>query len=229
MALLAAPTLQNLVSAVRTLLNQPDPKNSFWTDTELTAYLNEGVRLYFLECVLSNEGYFTTTTNLNISTDSELVPLPEDCFQVKNLWKKVTDGYMVLPYKNSLTESYSTQGGTGSDTFLPSYYFRGNNIVLHPVPNYTEAAGLKLEYIQFPDNMVWGGDSLTSQVSPVFKQLIEMYAVYKAKMKESLVNGASMHKVAEENLAALYKTFKDNISRRSRHPVYVVPHNPETY
>jgi hypothetical protein len=228
MATLSSPTLQQLITSTRTMLNQPKESNSFWKDVELTEYLNEAVRLYFLECVNANEGYFTTTTDLDITANTETVTLPTDCFQVKNLWKAVTGGFILLPYRNSVTEGYSTQGGSGTETFLPSYTFRGNSLVLHPTPNFSQTAGLKLEYIQFPDQMVWGGDSMTSQVSPIFKQLIIMYAVYKAKLRESMVNGVNTYGVAQSNLTELYTTFKNSLSRRSRNPTFTIPFDPET-
>lgn len=228
MATLSAPTLQQLLNSVRTMLNQPKESNSFWKDVELTEYLNEAVRLYFLECVQANEGYFTTTTDLNIVANTETIALPTDCFQVKNLWKKVTNGYVSLNYRNSVTDGYSTQGGSNNESFFPAYQFRANNLVLHPTPNFSETSGIKLEYIQFPDQMVWGGDSMTTQVSPIFKQLIQMYAVYKAKLRESMVNGVNLYDVPKSNVNELYVTFKDAIARRSRNPSSVVPFNPES-
>lgn len=228
MATLTQPTLQNLLTGVRTMLGQRDPLNSYWKDDELTDYINEAVRIYFLECVLANEGYFTTQTDLNIVANTETIALPTDCFEVKNVWKKVTNGYIVLPYRNSMVESYSTQGGSSSESYIPSYYFQSNNLVLRPTPNFSETAGIRIEYIQFPDNMVWGGDSMTNQVSPVFKQLIVMYAVYKAKLRESMVNGVATYAVAETNLNRLYILFKDTITQRSKNPTYVVPFNPES-
>lgn len=227
MATLSAPTLQNLLTNVRSLLNQPDSNNSFWRDTELTEWLNEGVRLYFSEVVQMNEGQFNAQTDLNITTDTETVALPSDCFQVKNLYKKVTDGYEILPYRNNVTESYSTRGGTSSNGYFPAYYFRANNIVLRPIPNFTESSGLRLEYIQFPETMVNGGDTMTAQVSPIFKNVVEMYAVYKAKLKESLVNGINTYGGAEENLGALVKQLRDALSGRSKNPTYIIPFSPE--
>lgn len=228
MATLSTPTLQQLLVSTRTLLNQPKESNSFWKDVELAEYLNEAVRIYFLECVMVNEGYFTTQSDLNVVADTETVALPSDCFQVKNLYKKVTNGYALLPYRNNLTEGYSTQGGSSNETYFPSYYFRGNSLVLHPVPNSAETSGLRLEYIQFPDQMVWGGDSLTAQVSPVFKQLLVIYAVYKAKLKESMVNGVNVFAIPQQHLGELYKTFKDTLSKRSKNPIYTVQFNPES-
>jgi hypothetical protein len=229
MSTLAAPTLQNLITSVRNMLNQPNPQNSFWKDTELTEYLNEGVRIYFGEVVQNNEGLFTTTTDLNITSGTETVALPSDFFSIKNLWKKQSGSYQVLPYRNSVDEGYPTNGATTGDGYLPSYFFRSNNIVLRPVPNFSETAGLKIEYVQFPDTMVNGGDSLTTQVSPMFKQVIETYAVYKAKLKESLVTGVQVHAAAGELLGSHVKMLRDAIANRSKNPTYVIPFNPEEF
>jgi len=227
MATLTSPSLQNLLTHIRRILNQPDPQNSFWKDDELTEYINEAIRVYFMEVLQINEGYFTTTADLNITANSETVALPSDCFQVRTVWKKVSNGYEVLPFRNVTDESYSTQGGPSSESYRPCYYFRGNSLVLRPTPNSSEASGLKVEYVQFPDTLIYGGDSMTAQVSPLFKQLIEMYAVYKAKLKETLVNGVNVHKNAEESLTGLYKAFKDAVAVRSKYPTYVRPFNPE--
>ncbi len=227
MATLATPTAQDLITDVRMMLGQRDPRNSNWQDDELLSYLNEGARMYFAEAASANEGYFTTTTDLNITANTETISLPTDHFQTKNVWKKVTDGYVILNYHNELSDSYSTQGGTGGNNYLPSYYYRGNSLVLRPTPNFSETAGIKIEYIQFPDQMVYGGDSLTAQISPVFKQLLVMYAVYKAKLRESLVNGSNTYAGAEENLAKLYTQFKMLLQKRSKNPTHIKPFNPE--
>lgn len=227
MATLTSPTLSKLITNVRNLLNQPNPSNSFWTDLELTEYINEGIRMYFGELVTKNEGYFTAQTDLNIVADTETVALPTDCYQIRALYKKVNNGYIILPYMNDTTSTYSTQGGADANTYQPAYQFRANNIVLRPIPNFSETAGLRLEYIQFPDTLVNGGDQVTAQVSPVFKQLLEMYAVYKAKMKESLVNGVNLHAVAKENLGEIYALFKEALTQRAKYPIYTVPFNPE--
>lgn len=228
MGTLVSPSLQALITSARNLLNQPDPNNSFWSDEELSAYANEGVRVYFAELVNINEGHFTAQTDLTITNGSELVTLPSDFLEVRALYKKVSNGYIILPYRNNLTEGYSTEGGTGSETYLPYYYFRGNSLVLRPIPQFTEVAGLRMEYIQFPDTLVNGGDALTSQISPVFKQIVEMYIVYKAKVKESLVMGSDTTTIAAQNLSELTKQFKDVVAIRSKNPTAVIPFNPES-
>lgn len=227
MATLTAPTLRQLITNARILLNQRDPNNSFWQDDELTTYINDGVQLYFLECVQANEGYFTTTADLNIVTDVETISLPSDFFHAKNVWKKLTNGYAVMSYCNALNEGYSTQGGSAMESYIPQYNFRGNSLVIHPVPNFSQTGGIKIEYIQFPEVLIWGGNALTTQISPVFRQLVEMYAVFKAKFREAMVTGGNMHKVPEENLAALYNAFKTSLVSRSHNPTFIQPFNPE--
>lgn len=227
MGILASPTLGKLLSNVRNFLGQPNASNSRWSDEELTEYINEGIRMYFGEVILNAEGQFTSQVDLDIVSGQELVALPDDFFSAKALYKKLSDAYEILPYQNNLTHGYATQSGASGNTYFPSYYFRNNNLVLRPIPDYSETAGLRLEYIAFPDTLVNGGDVMTAQVSPVFKQLIEMYAVYKAKVQESLVNGVDLTPVAATNLAQIYQQFKTVISARSKYPAYTVPFNPE--
>lgn len=233
MGTLSSPNLQSLLTEVRIQLNTPDPNNSLWRDDELSGYLNDAVRRYFVECVQANEGYFTVQTggsipDLNISANVETIALPSDCFDLKNVWKKVTNGFISLSYRNTMTEGYSTQGGTSSEAYLPYYTFQGNNLVLRPTPNYNETGGIRIEYTQFPTTMIYGGDSITSGVSPIFKELIVMYATYKAKLRESMVNGGTMYLIPAAQVADLYKSFNQAIVKRSKNPTYVEAWLPES-
>lgn len=227
MAILTSPTIEELIENVRNMLNQPDSTNSFWSDAELTEYLNEGVRRYFAEVAPLFDGQFTTTVSLDIVANAETVELPDDCFSVKALYKKMNQSYAVLKYRNNILESYATTTQSG-DSYIPYYYFRGNSVVLRPIPGASETAGLLLEYVQFPDTMVNGGDSLTAQVAPVFKDLVQMYAVTKAKTKESLVTGVDTTTLAKSNLSDLYMAFKESIQARSASTSSTVPFNPES-
>jgi len=234
MSILTSPTLGKLICNVRNLLGQPNPQNSTWTDLELKEYINEGVRMYFAEVAKNYEGYFTVTTdpsnNLVYTANVDTIALPSDCFQVRAVYIQRPQGWSLLEYKNDLTHGYWTNTGNGApNVYQPYYYFQGNNIVLRPVPNQTAAGVIKLDYIQMPDQMINGGDTLSNQISPVFKQLIEMYAVMKAKMKQSMVTGTDMTVLPRANLAEIYANFKNTIMPRSAYPVYTEPFCPEQY
>jgi hypothetical protein len=226
MSTLVSPTLAKLVSNVRRLLNQPSASNSFWADDELADYINEGIRRYFLEVTFNNEGQFTTNTVLDLVAGTENISLPSDCFEVRAVYRIDNDQNIALRYINDFTHSYTTTGAD-SGGYYPDYSFQGNSLVLRPKPNFSEVGGLHIDYIQFPDMLATAGDRMTAQVLPLFKELVEMYAVYKAKMRESLVNGVDMTGLAKENLAALYTQFKEAIKNRSQYPQYVEAFNPE--
>lgn len=229
MALLSSPTADDLLVNIRNMLNQPDATNSFWTDAELLTYVDEAVRRYYVEVVQHAEGQFNVVTDLDIVGGAETIDLPSDFFELRALYRKTSQGYDMLFYRNNLTEGYATTTASGGDLYNPYYYFRGNALVLRPIPGFDQVAGLRMEYVQFPETIVTGGDSLTSQVSPVFKDLIETYAVYKAKMKESLVSGVDTSALAKANLNDLFAVFKEVIEGRSYSPTAVKPFNPEEY
>lgn len=227
MATLTSPTLERLIKEIRIFLNEQSSDNSFWSDEELTLYINDGVRLYFQEITDRAEGQFDATpASLNLVQGVDTVALPSDCFYVKALYRVESGRNKMLNYSNNLTEDYDTQGMGSGGSYEPSYYFRGNNIVLRPVPPASETGGLLLEYTSFPETMISGNDQLTSNISPVFKELVVMYAVYKAKVKESLVNGRNTAAMATEHLAQVYKKFRESVSSRSKYPVYTRPFIP---
>jgi hypothetical protein len=227
MATLSAPTLESLLANVRLLLRQSDADNSSWTDAELTGYINEGIRRYFSEVVNTGEGQFAARTTLNTTSGQETVSLPSDCFSVRALYRTVSGGYEALPYRNNLNEGYSTTGEAGGDSYLPYYYLRANNLVLRPVPNFTQSDAFVLEYIAFPETLVSTSDTMTTGVSPVFKDLIEAYAAYKAKLSESAVSGGTTYAPFKANVDDLYSAFKESITQRSFYPTAVKPFNPE--
>lgn len=229
MALLTSPTLTKVLTNVRNLLGQPNPTNSAWSDLELTEYINEGVRMYFADVIKNSEGYFMPApVFLDITANIEEVPLPTDFFEAKILYIQRTNGWEVLEYRNDITNGFITNlGSGGANTYSPLYYFRGNNLVLHPTPNFSQTGILRLDYIAFPDQMLNGGDQMSNQISPVFKQLIEMYAVYKAKLKQSMVNGVDLTALPKDNLDQIYVLFKNTINKRSQYPEFINPFNPE--
>lgn len=238
MATLTFPTLGALIGSVRNLLGQPNAINSAWTDLELKSYINEAIRMYFSEVVKNHEGYFTVTTdpasggtgNLTYTANQDYVPLPSDCFEVRAVYMQYNQTWQILQYYNNITDNISINvGAGGSNTYTPCYSFRGNNLVLNPVPSFTGLNAIKLDYVQLPDQMINGGDALTNQVSPVFKQLLEMYAVYKAKLKQSMVSGTDLTSLPKANLEEIYASFKNTINKRSAYPEYVVPFNPEGF
>lgn len=227
MATLSAPTLSRLLKEARLVLRQQKASNSTWDDTELTVYANDAVRRYFLEINERAEGQFDAQVDLDIVTNTDTVALPTDCFEVRALYKLNNNTYEIVPYRNNLTDSYDNQPTGSADLYSPYYYFRGDNLVLRPIPGFSQTGALRLEYTQFPETLIWGGDSLGNKISPLFRELIVMYIVYKAKISEDLNTGNSdTSRKAAEHLAYLEVQFKESVGNRSKYPQFVVPFNP---
>jgi hypothetical protein len=223
---LSAPTLQEVIQAVRDLLNQPDPNNSFWNDEELTRYINEAVRIHMAELADIDEGHFFTTTPLNIVSGVETIALPSDCFTTKSVYRVLNQRNILMSYNNMINDSYATGNSNSGESYLPEYYFRGNNLVLRQPPTFSETGGILIEYSQYPAQLLDSADLLSAQISVLFRQSIEMYGVYKAKLKESLANGIRVDEVAQENWSGLFKQFKDLSAKRSRKSTSVIPFDP---
>lgn len=223
---LSSPTLGRLITNVRSMLNQPNAANSTWSDSQLTLWINQGVQRYFGEVVQNVEGHWTKTTTLNVVSGVETIALPSDFFEVKGIWRVTPTGRIPLPYQNNLTDSVVTTSGESGESYLPSYSFIENSIKLNPVPSSSETGALFIEYIYFPETMINAGDTMSANVAPIFSELVEMYAVYKAKTQESLVNGSNMATLANENLAALHNQFVHLIKNRSKNPQFIKPWSP---
>jgi hypothetical protein len=225
---LSPPTLGSLLSDVRDLLNQPDASNSFWSDSSLTNYINEGVRIYYAEVVQNMEGQWGKNASLDIVSGVETVNLPSDCYEVKGVWKVISSGRVPLPYQNNISDGVLTSGGgSGSESYFPAYSFQENKLKLNPVPDYSETGGLYLEYVYLPEVLLNPGDTMSANVVPLFKHVVVMYAVYKAKVKESLVSGANTAALALDNFNKIYQQFSESIKPRSKGPTFVKPFNPE--
>jgi hypothetical protein len=176
-----------------------------------------------------NEGLFSKKTTLNIVANQETIDLPSDFFQVRSLYKIISNGAVILRYDNNLTNSYATDVGSGTESYFPFFYFRNNQLVLRPEPTFSQTAGLSLEYYYLPDMINTAGDRMDVSVTPLFKQLIEMYAVFKAKMSQSLVTGVDMTPVAKANLSDIYTRFIETVKYRAKYPQFTVPFSPESY
>lgn len=184
-----------------------------------------------------SEGQFDRSTSdaghpnnpgLNTTNAVETVALPTDCFAVRGVWFQQGTINRRLEYRQNITEDYSNSSSTnGQANYEPYYYFRGNNLVLRPIPGFTSTNGpLVVEYTAYPSLLVFGGDIMASGISPLFKELIVMYIVCKAKLKDDLSNGGNTRVPAQQQFGELFKNFRHQISERSKAPQYVTPYEP---
>lgn len=227
MATLVAPSLERLIRDARILLSQPRAENSRFSDSELSGYANDAIQQIFLTVNEASEGQFDRSTSLNIVSGVETVALPTDCFSIKALYKVQGTVNRRLEYRQNIVMDYDNSAtNSGSTTYEPYYYLRGNNLVLRPIPGFSETASLVLEYTAYPSVLVYGGETLDNGISPLFKELIVMYVVSKAKLKDDLTSGGNSRVAAQEQFSGLYANFKHQLMERSKSPQYITPFEP---
>ncbi len=221
------PSLERIIRDARIALRQQKAENSRFTDAELTGYANDAIQQIFAITNETSEGQFDKTTTLNIVSGAETVALPTDCFAVKTLYKVQGTVNRRLEYKQTVLDDYDNNAtNSGSTTYEPYYYFRANNIVLRPIPGFSETAGLVIEYTSYPDVLVYGGDILTSGISPVFKELVVSYVISKAKFADDLSGGGQGFDLANSRMLGLFKEFRHQMIERSKAPQYVTCFEP---
>lgn len=230
MAQVIAPNLERIIRNVRILLNQPKAENSRFSDAELIIWANDAIQQIFLTVNEAGEGQFDKITNpgLNATNAVETITLPVDCFAVKAAWWKQNTIMRRLEYKQNTTLDYdATSANSGQTTYEPYYYFRGNNIVLRPIPGFTSTDGpLIIEYTAYPSVLVYGSDTMDAGISPLFRELIESYVVSKAKFRDDLSGQGQGYELANGRMVDLFRQFKHQLMERSKAPQYTTPYEP---
>lgn len=226
MGLLRSPSLNELLKSVRVMLRQESPDNSSWSDAALSEWINDAIRRYFLELAQENEGQFDKSVTLDLVANQETVDMPADFFMIKTLHRVIGNDRIILEYNAGVSENWYANTSGVSAYYEPSYFLRVNQLVLRPFPPQDETGGLLLEYTAFPETIIFGGDVMSAGISPVFKELIIGYTVYKAKYQEDLTNNSSTSAKAAAHLQYLETIFKETVGNRSKYPQFTVPYNP---
>lgn len=230
MAQVVTPKLELIIRNVRALLNQPKAENSRFSDADLIQWSNDAVQQIFLTVNEAGEGQFDTITSpgLNVTSGTEVVTLPTDCFAVKAAYWVQGTVKRRLEYRNSvLADVDSSNTNSGQTTYEPYYFFRGNSIVLRPAPGFTSTDGpLILEYTKYPTVLVYGADTMDTGISPLFRELIESYVVAKAKFRDDLSGNGSGYKLANTRMVDLFHQFKHQLMERSKAPMFTTPFEP---
>jgi hypothetical protein len=73
---------------------------------------------------------------------------------------------------------------------------------------------------------VYGGDTMDIGISPLFKELIVMYTVAKAKLKDNINGGGQGYNQAASHRDDLFRQFRHQLMERSKGPQYVTPFEP---
>lgn len=143
---------------VRSEFNQRSSAG-FISNDEIDRWGNEGLYKYALMLMKASQGYFETTSLLDIVTAVETIALPSNFSSEPSLLsmviveKVLTNGRVPLNYRKRYNQVNPTTGQGSGEAYFPTYEFRGNSLVLEPTPVSSETDGIRITYKGLPPKL----------------------------------------------------------------------------
>jgi hypothetical protein len=199
------PTLSNYITDTRRLLH--DVNGNFWTDAELTSYINEGrantVRDSGCKRVLQ-----THTLTVGVETIS-FVDLPEstntiDILNINLYWGDSRWPMYYMAWTDFNAQLRFWQNYNGRPIGFSMYGVK--TIYIGPKPD--QAYEIELDTVVLPVDMVSGSDQETDIPTP-FTEAVPYFAAHKAKFQEQSYGESEIFKqeYTKEILGCLNSTF----------------------
>ncbi len=137
-------TLTELIAAVRSILDEAGSSDLFWTDAEITVWLNEAS----LRLAAELEDLEDTDTQ-NIVATTASYALSSDFLRLD---QAIYNGVYLKPISRAELKQYGGMGSpTTSQPGTPEYcYIRAGYLWLFPVPSASITSGLVLWYYKKP-------------------------------------------------------------------------------
>lgn len=220
--------LGEMVANVRIHLGEGTQQ--FYEDADLKHFIGEGFRYYALKMIEEGEGYLMTTANLGFTAGSEVVSLASlspAFLSCSRLSRRVSDGLRKLDESQNRNRDIINLGQGAGDSYLPTYRFRGINLILEPAPLETEAAssttGLLMEYNYIPtipNSASADTFEFDSSFPTIFEANVELWAAIAALESKDAMGGVSDIQTLRNRLAKLDEAFFDAL-QRSESPDFV--------
>lgn len=131
----------------------------FLSDTEIDRWLNDGYFRYVGLLMKADQGYFEETVRLNMVARQETIALPSafsvgrSFFQGVRVERVLPTGTVPLRFRKRFDEVNPISSAVTGFAYLPTYCFRGMNIVLEPPPASAETGGILLMYKAIPPRL----------------------------------------------------------------------------
>lgn len=169
-----------------------ETSEDYWTDDELTDYINEAYYYYWQWLLNARDNRALKSTTLNIVADTAEIALPSDFISAR-LIEKVEDN---STYPIEWFERFDEPNYTGGVSYTGYYSgftirFVGTDLVLEPTPNTSETGGIKLTYYFLPAELSDDSDTPDAGFSALYHDLLLFKAAVFAKTKEESYGGGA--------------------------------------
>lgn len=214
-------TLAQLTTRVRGKIDEATA--AFWTDAIINAQINESYNHYWGLIIKAFESYFATKSNIDFDGNSSGVyDLPSDCFKVRLVSRIMSNEKIPLRYYERYDNAVPT---TISQSIynMPTYRFRGSQIIFEPAPDFSLSDAIELEYIRKlnPLSASVDVDSQFAAIPPA-EDCVVLRATIKCKQIEEMVAGGGADNTPFINdLLTSEQMLKEIIEQRSTSRIYV--------
>lgn len=211
-------TLGELVQEVSVIVGDKTI-GEYFPAVEIKRAISDCFRYYTLRLIKGGEGYFETTTTLDLTANTEyisLAGLTPSFLSVSVLWRKLSTGYKPLKHNEQRYKFISTIGVGSGDTYIPEYRFRGTNLILTPAPIASETDALKLDYVYIPTFPNYlSADSYTFDASfpTIFELNVKLRAAIKLLETKDVTGGLSDIATLRAELADADQTFDSTLTK----------------
>jgi len=192
-------TLTSLLADCRIQLSDAQCQSSFWTDADLTLYINNALLTLFGLLPSDALRDYEKLDETNIVSGTVNYDLPSDFYLEYSIYYNG-----ILCRKIKYSEQYVIDGNTYFKTLAnqPGYSINNDDIYLHPSPEHDAASGLKVYYLAKPPVLVSGSDTvnLDAAYSPIIVKLACGNAI---SLKRSVEEGKVMIQSALDDLKVL--------------------------
>lgn len=211
-------TLGEQVTEVSIILGD-QTVGEYFPATEIKRAIGDTCRFYVMKLIRGGEGYFETTTTLDIVNGQEyisLAGLTPPFLACSVIWRKLTTGYKPMKKNEQRFKFQSTIGIGAGDTYIPEYRFRGTNLILTPSPISSETAGLKLDYVYmptFPTRLSLDAFTFDANFPEMFELNVKLRAAIKLLESKDATGGVSDIASLRTELAQADEAMEDTLTK----------------
>lgn len=219
-----------LKAVIRRKLRETIAAKSYWTDTELLDYWNEGLELRTMQLDLQHEGWCTDVVKTDLVANQREYSWPEGAGKLRKVFLIRTTGSLVERFRlrrdEKIDDEYilsAINARVGASGYIPTYRMVGELIVLEPTPTESVTQGLELEM----DNASIYFDEDTDKLDLRFPVQLENLLIYDTCEQALAVEAAQGNLPNPESLTRMQRwhgkyeqAFSDWTATRSQGPVY---------
>lgn len=151
--------VQRLREIVRSAFNQASVTGHLST-TDIDLALNESYMSRVMDLINAHEGYFEEIHPITLVANQENYELPKnfnadqkEFIKTTVVQRKIGDNFFPLNFRRKYDQATISSGSATGDGYLPTYHYRGRDIIFDPPPNSAEAGTTRMVHSYMPPRL----------------------------------------------------------------------------